>query len=553
MLGRLYFNNGGKSKWMITLIQTAGFPLMYPFIFFFSPSKTQPENHHVAGKPSWTTLVILYTTLGTFFATDCMLYTFGLNFLPVSTYSLICASQLAFNAFFSYFLNGQKFTPYIANSLVLLSFSSTLLVFQSDEEQTGKISRSKYIIGFVCTVAASAGYGLMLSITQLAFQKILKSTSYKVVFDMIVYQNMVASVGILMGLFASGEWKDIDGEMRSFESGTVSYIMNLVWTAVAWQVFSVGCIGLIFEVSSLFSNVITTLGIPIVPVLAVVFFHEKMNGVKVISMLLAIWGFISYIYQHYIDDSKEKAKARLVNHDRHVRLLYLPVSTYSLICASQLGFNAVFAFFLNQQKLTPYIMNSIFILTLSTILLVIQGDSSESIYTSKRRYTFGFVCTISASAGYALLLSLTQLSYQKIVKDESFRAVLSMIIYQSMVSSFVIVIGIFASGDWKMLRGEMMEFELGEVLYVMILVSKAVSWQIFSIGIMGLTFKVTSLFSNVVSTVGLPIVPILAVVFFHDEMSGVKIVSMVMAVWGFLSYLYQHYLDHTKAESQNRD
>ncbi|KAI3710414.1 hypothetical protein L2E82_40194 [Cichorium intybus] len=58
MLGRLYFNNGGKSKWMITLVQTAGFPLMYPFIFF-SPSKTQPENHHVAGKPSWTTLVIL--------------------------------------------------------------------------------------------------------------------------------------------------------------------------------------------------------------------------------------------------------------------------------------------------------------------------------------------------------------------------------------------------------------------------------------------------------------------------------------------------------------
>ncbi|KAI3739366.1 hypothetical protein L2E82_29770 [Cichorium intybus] len=320
MLGRLYFNKGGNSKWMATLVQTAGFPLMYPFIFFFSSSKIQPENHHVAGKPSWTTLVILYITLGTFLAADCMLYTFGLNFLPVSTYSLICASQLAFNAFFSYFLNGQKFTPYIANSLVLLSFSSTLLVFQSDEEETGKISRSKYIIGFVCTVAASAGYGLMLSITQLAFQKILKSTSYKVVFDMIVYQNMVASVGILVGLFASGEWKDINGEMRSFESGTVSYIMNLVWTAIAWQVFSVGCIGLIFEVSSLFSNVISTLGIPIVPVLAVVFFHEKINGVKVISMLLAIWGFISYIYQHYIDDSKEKAKARLVNHDREVSL-----------------------------------------------------------------------------------------------------------------------------------------------------------------------------------------------------------------------------------------
>ncbi|XP_071719675.1 probable purine permease 10 isoform X3 [Rutidosis leptorrhynchoides] len=267
MLGRLYFDKGGNSKWMATLVQTA----------------------------------------------DCLLYTFGLKYLPVSTYSLICASQLAFNALFSYFLNGQKITPYIANSLVLLSFSSSLLVFQSDSEDSVKTSRSKYIIGFVCTVAASAGYALMLSVTQLAFQKILKSESYRVVFDMIVYQNMIASVIILVGLFASGEWKDIKNEMKNYESGTISYIMNLVWTAISWQVFSIGCVGLIFEVSSLFSNVISTLGIPIVPVFAVVFFHDKMNGVKVISMLLAIWGFTSYIYQHYLDDLQEKQRIENVN------------------------------------------------------------------------------------------------------------------------------------------------------------------------------------------------------------------------------------------------
>lgn len=164
----------------------------------------------------------------------------------------------------------------------------------------------------------------MLSVTQLAFQKILKSESYKVVFDVIVYQNMIASVAILVGLFASGEWKDIKGEMAGFESGRVSYIMNLVWIAISWQVFSIGCIGLIFQVSSLFSNVISTLGIPIVPVMAVVFFHEKMNGVKVIAMLLAIWGFTSYIYQHYLDDLKQKAESRTVN--RQVNLIQTRIS-----------------------------------------------------------------------------------------------------------------------------------------------------------------------------------------------------------------------------------
>ncbi|PWA65538.1 purine permease [Artemisia annua] len=218
----------------------------------------------------------------------------------------------------------EKFTPYIANSLVLLIISSTLLVFQSDSEQSVKTSKTKYIVGFVCTVAASAGYGLMLSVTQLPFKKILKSQSYNVVFDMIVYQNMIGSCWILVGLFASGEWKNIKGEMAGYETGTVSYIMNLVWTAISWQVFSIGCIGLIFEVSSLFSNVISTLGIPIVPVLAVVFFHEKMNGVKVIAMLLAIWGFTSYIYQHYLNDKKEKTNAKVVN--REVDLIETRIS-----------------------------------------------------------------------------------------------------------------------------------------------------------------------------------------------------------------------------------
>nr|XP_016502635.1 PREDICTED: probable purine permease 9 isoform X3 [Nicotiana tabacum] len=50
-----------------------------------------------------------------------------------------------------------------------------------------------------------------------------------------------------------------------------------------------------------------SIGLPIAPVLAVIFLHDKLTGVKVMSMLLAIWGFVSYIYQHYLDDLKDKA------------------------------------------------------------------------------------------------------------------------------------------------------------------------------------------------------------------------------------------------------
>lgn len=94
--------------------------------------------------------------------------------------------------------------------------------------------------------------------------------------------------------------------MNEYQEGRVSYIMTLVWIAVAWQISSVGMLGLIFEVSSLFSNVISTFALPAIPILAVVFFHDKMDGVKVIALLLAVWGFLSYAYQHYLDDLKSK-------------------------------------------------------------------------------------------------------------------------------------------------------------------------------------------------------------------------------------------------------
>ena len=61
-------------------------------------------------------------------------------------------------------------------------------------------------------------------------------------------------------------------------------------------------LGLIFEVSSLFSVVIGNLELTITPILAVFVFHDKIYAVKIVAFFLAIWGFLSYIYQHYLDD-----------------------------------------------------------------------------------------------------------------------------------------------------------------------------------------------------------------------------------------------------------
>ncbi|CAI0545178.1 unnamed protein product [Linum tenue] len=126
--------------------------------------------------------------------------------------------------------------------------------------------------------------------------------------EMIITENVVASVVTVVGLFASGEWRSIDREMDAYRLGTVPYLMVLIWIAVFWQMFSIGAVGLIFEVSSLFSNSISAVGLPIVPIMAVFFFNDKMNGIKGVSMALAVWGFVSYVYQYYVDGQKSDKK-----------------------------------------------------------------------------------------------------------------------------------------------------------------------------------------------------------------------------------------------------
>ncbi|XVF27369.1 hypothetical protein REPUB_Repub14bG0101600 [Reevesia pubescens] len=308
LLGRLYYDKGGKSIWVATLAQLAGFPIIIPSYCLLSPKSCTTNGQKK--KPSALILTLVYFSFGILLAAYSLMYSIGLLHLPVSTFSLICASQLAFNALFSFFFHSQKFTPFIINSLVLLTISSTLLIFQTDPAGHTEVSKGKYAIGFLCTIGASAGYGLMLSLTQLSFKKLLKGETHAKVLEMVIYQSLFAISAAIVGLFTSGEWKGLSIEMEDFELGKFSYAMTLIETAIASQFFVVGTIGLIFEVSSLFSNAISVLGLPVIPILAVIFFHDKMDAIKAIAMVLAIWGFVSYVYQCYLDNKSSKSEYR---------------------------------------------------------------------------------------------------------------------------------------------------------------------------------------------------------------------------------------------------
>ncbi|KAK9116324.1 hypothetical protein Sjap_015271 [Stephania japonica] len=123
-----------------------------------------------------------------------------------------------------------------------------------------------------------------------------------------VFPLIVESIfGHFSSFMSGGELKDLKGKMEGFKTCKVSYVMTLFWIAIAWQVSSVDMVGLVLTVSSLFSNFISMLSLPLVPIASTVIYYERMNGVKIVSVLMATWGFVSHLYQQYLDDVNNKS------------------------------------------------------------------------------------------------------------------------------------------------------------------------------------------------------------------------------------------------------
>ncbi|KAK3119845.1 hypothetical protein QOZ80_9AG0676210 [Eleusine coracana subsp. coracana] len=281
---------------MTTLTFSYGAPLLaIPLFLMLSPSS---ESY----RPAASKMVPIYAGLGLLIALNNLMYSYRLQYLPVSTFSLLATTQLAFNAVTSRFLNAQQFTPLIANSVVVLIFSAALLGVAGSSDDSGGTTATghgKYAAAFVLTLAASTTVAL-------TFEKAIRSRTLRWVLAMQLHTSIAASTVCVVGMFTLGEWRMVPAEAATFEGGRARYVAMVAGMGVAWQAASVGLVRLISRVSVLFANMSATVGLPLVPVFAVALFGDRMTGIKVIAMLMALWGFLSYVYQHYIDGPRGK-------------------------------------------------------------------------------------------------------------------------------------------------------------------------------------------------------------------------------------------------------
>ncbi|TKY74410.1 Purine permease 1 [Spatholobus suberectus] len=122
---------GGKRVWLSSFLETAGFPVMLlPLAVSYLRRRRLPaaagtaKPEPISMKPP---LLFASAFIGILTGLDDYLYAYGVARLPVSTSSLIIATQLGFTAFFAFLLVRQKFTAYSVNAVVLLIVGAGVL------------------------------------------------------------------------------------------------------------------------------------------------------------------------------------------------------------------------------------------------------------------------------------------------------------------------------------------------------------------------------------------------------------------------------------------
>ncbi|KAE9590831.1 hypothetical protein Lal_00023323 [Lupinus albus] len=314
---RLYFIHGGSHIWLSSFLQSAGFPILFIPLFISYIIR----RHHTATTTTTTTttkmkmftmklpLFSIFAIIGVLLGLDTIIYSISLSRLPVSTSALVIATQLAFTAIFAFLLVKQKFTPYSVNAVIMLILGAAVLALQGGGDRPIGESNKKYVMGFVMTLLAALLFGFIMPLIELVYKKTKQDITYSLVLEIQIVISFFSTILAIFGMIIANDFKAIPKEARDFGLGETNYYVLLVASAIVWQLSSLAAMGVIFCSSSLLSGIMVAMSMPLTEVLAVLFYKEKFQAVKGISLILSLWGFVSYFYGEFKQIKKMKKKA----------------------------------------------------------------------------------------------------------------------------------------------------------------------------------------------------------------------------------------------------
>ncbi|KAL4311215.1 hypothetical protein GQ457_01G011410 [Hibiscus cannabinus] len=225
-----------------------------------------------------------------------------------SRLDLISNHRLAagFHRGFAFVLVKQKFTSYSINAVFLLTIGAGVLAMHTSGDRPANESNREYVLGFLMTLGAAALYGFILPLVELTYKKAKQEISYALVMEIQIVMCLFATGVCTIGMLLNNDFKVISREAREYELGESNYYIIVICSAIIWQCFFLGAIGVIFCASSLLSGIIIAVLLPVTEILAVIFYKESFHAEKGVALALSLWGFLSYFYGEIKDSKKTK-------------------------------------------------------------------------------------------------------------------------------------------------------------------------------------------------------------------------------------------------------
>lgn len=290
LLSRLYFSNGGKSKWIISWVAVAGWPI--PALFLI-------PTYFVLGvypTPLNLKLILSYILLGFLSAADNLMYAYAYAYLPASTASLLASTALVFSTLFGYLLVKNKINASIINSIVIITAAMVIVALDSDSDRYSYVTDAQYTMGFVWDILGSALHGLIFALSELVFIKFLGRRSFHVVLEQQVMVSLFGFIFTTIGCIVNKDFQAMASEAHSFKGGKSSYYLVLIWGVITFQLGILGGTAILFLASTVLAGVLNSIRVPLTSIAAVILLKDPMSGFKILSLIVTFWGFACYIY-----------------------------------------------------------------------------------------------------------------------------------------------------------------------------------------------------------------------------------------------------------------